>query len=354
MLPTAFVLAAGIQVQTVIRGDRPECQQCLRIDSITTLEFAPSAGVMDPRPWSATVGANGDVFLVTADWRLVQYGARGRLVRVAARGQGPGEFQRPQLVLRYGDSVLVFDRAGRMSVLGPDGSYTRSIPWTPATTFDMVVVDNRLVINGIIQSRARIGFPLHSADLGGEPGLAFGSRTPDFRFDAPPTWRRRLARGRSSTVWALRELQYQAESWQLGDSARMRASFRREVQWFPAQQEYEVPTPARAPLTVVTDAQEDSSGRLWVLVTVPGPNWQRALGPERRSPYGDTYYQPEFFDSLHTSVLEIVDPSRGVLVASQRLPGYFIFLLESGLALRFRQTEQGEVFDVFRVSLRAS
>ena len=307
---------------------------------------------MDPRPWSATVGPHGDIFLVTADWRLLQYSSSGRLIRVAARGAGPGEFQRPQLLVRYHDSVLVFDRAGRVSVLGPDGSYVRSSPWTPALTFDMVASGAGLVSNGIIQSRARIGYPLHSMAIDGSPGAAFGSRTPDFRFDAAPTWRRRLAESRGGRVWSFKEIEYAAELWEPGDSARLVTAFRVDANWFPARQEYSVPTPTKAPLTAVTDVREDSLGRLWVMVTAPSTSWQRALGPERRSPYGETYYQPEFFDSLHATVVQLIDPTRGVLVASRRLDGYFLFILERGIIVRFRQTEHGEYYDLFRISVR--
>lgn len=81
------------------------------------------------------------------------YSARGdHLHTSGGRGEGPGEFQRPQRLLALpGDSVLVVDGA-RATVLGPAGSYARD--FTSAGTGSRAGVVGRLGDGRLVATQA--------------------------------------------------------------------------------------------------------------------------------------------------------------------------------------------------------
>ena len=77
--------------------------------------------------------ADGGVVLLNAGTQEIRYfDAEGGFVRTAGgRGEGPGEFLTPvRLYPLANDSIVVFDRASqRLSLVGPDGDFVRSIPF---------------------------------------------------------------------------------------------------------------------------------------------------------------------------------------------------------------------------------
>lgn len=92
-------------------------------------------GQLDGEPWQqlhrvagiAGTG-NGGLLIVNGDPVEIRFfDSAGRFLKAAGRaGDGPGEFRFPLLVpFPGGDSLWIYDRVGRFSVLGPEGEFGR-------------------------------------------------------------------------------------------------------------------------------------------------------------------------------------------------------------------------------------
>jgi len=84
-------------------------------------------------------------------------------------------------------------------------------------------------------------------------------------------------------------------------------------------------------------------------VLVADPDWKNALTAVGRL-QGRTALGYTTPDAYFDSIIEVIDPRTGELVASGRSPHAILFLLNKGMALSYREPDGVPYVDVWRLS----
>jgi hypothetical protein len=244
------------------------------------------------------------------------------LKRIGRDGEGPGEFRRIFHVHELPSAYLVFDsRLQRVTRLSKDNLEvlgTAQFPRVEGATPLLVFEDGSYLRSGISRTREGAGRFFHLFDASGRGIRSFGGReeVPGSRFQTYP---RVLALSCDGTFWAADYLQYRLERWDR--EGNLLEIIERVADWHP---DYSLDENGRLPRgdrTRIQGLWEDQDGLLWVLGReVKG-------GPVIGSNLEDL-----------TSVIEVIDPKGGTLVASYRVEGVMAFPTRSG----FYQTVRRE------------
>jgi hypothetical protein len=152
-------------------------------------------------------------------------------------------------------------------------------------------------------------------------------------------------------VWAAPVTRYVLELWTF--SGRKVRELERNVSWFKPHKQLGLnrDKPNAAPNPGIVDLRMDSAGRLWVIVHVADEKWTSGLG-NVRGMYNRQVRGIADTDNYWDSIIEVIDPVAGTLVASQRFDQALHWISESAYASTYRQSAEGVPFvDVFRVSL---
>ena len=224
-------------------------------------------------------------------------------------------------------SAIAMDLQGRLHVMDPIRG-ERLVLQVPSGTvvqrqrlegrfiWDLVFDSSRFVAAGPIATRNAAGFPLHVYNGQGEWKLSFGVEEPAFRGDLMPLLLRRLASTGGPSFWAAPINEWRLERWTF-DGHRV-AELVGEREWFdPWVHRSRVRSLDRAPETFTVGLAADTLG-VWMLFGIAAPEWKEALDT-LRDPMGYRMIRPG--GRYHDTVLELVDPVRGTLVASTRLEG---------------------------------
>ena len=109
----------------------------------------------------------------------------------------------------------------------------------------------------------------------------------------------------------------------------------RSPEWFRPHLRGGRPDPALPPAPTLRAVREDTDGRLWLLSAVADARWRSALGS---SPEGVTYSDPNrYFDSI----VEVVDPRRGEVLATLRMDQFLTEMPRAGEAAYFHEDLSG-------------
>ena len=239
---------------------------------------------------------------------ILVYDTAGALVsRLGRRGKGPGEYEGIHLiVVGPGDTLHVVDRnLARRTVLSPDHEVVRTHPLPGSNIYDVVVnEDGSLLVQTMLMSRDAIGLPIQLVDPAGKVTRSFGSTRPEYSRERPWERYRALTSAGDGRVWSAYHHQYQIELW--GPAGTLVRALRRDVPWFTPWETYEPPIPT------LRSIRQDEEGLLWVLIPVPDPNAPEEVGPGSHPP-----------DAVWDTVIEVIDPAAGTLVASVRHPRLF-------------------------------
>ena len=327
-----------------------EGQETLRLASCTTCELTVShlvslGAVADPE--TPADRFHGDVvhdargrYFVKAGWpvnRVLVYDSGGSLESVWGRGgEGPGEYQDiGQLLMLLGDSLGVVDGEGmRLTVLDTEGSVARTQP-LPIRPFQVAQLDGgTLVVAGLGHTPSEAEYVMHLMLTDGSVS-PFGPAQMVLR-TRPSASQRNLATA-GQTVWAARPDRYELTEY-AKDGIPLRV-LKREVDWFP-NREIEGPMdPAKEPpAPYLMAVRVDQDGFIWTMVTLADANWTPP---------------PDDVESIswqreYDSIVEVIDPDRGVIVRSQRFPWYGQGFTNDGLVVSRRQDALGvTVLDVW-------
>jgi hypothetical protein len=140
------------------------------------------AGSEFQNPRGLAVDAKGYVYVADAGANDIKvFGPDGKFVRTLGRkGQGPGEFQGPELIETSGEKLFVWETLNRrISLLRLDGSFIKSVPFSPGVFGILVrmgaLADGRLVLfierglpqdfSGPVPQTQDFAVELYSADL---------------------------------------------------------------------------------------------------------------------------------------------------------------------------------------------
>jgi hypothetical protein len=146
---------------------------------------------------------------------------------------------------------------------------------------------------------------------------------------------------------------YRIEVWDL--SGTHLRTLEREAAWFPPGGEAGSPSADRQarPNAGLWTPRFDEHGRLWTFARVADGDWADALetGPD---PYGRPRMGvPQGSQSdLYDSMIEVLDPATGRLLASTRIDAALGFLLPGGYAASYREDDGGNPFiDIWRMEV---
>lgn len=336
VLTLALSSSATAQVQMEV-DDREQCPTCaIQLDLLVTLGSVsePTVGATSHALWDS----NDRIFLGhdQAPSQIMQFDSTGAFVRALGReGDGPGEHRRlMRIALGPGDSLYAFDYgAPRVTVYTPDLEVGR-VDRLPGPVRDAVVfTDGRMVLHARIPTSEKIGLPLHLASSDGSVLHSFGASNPVERPGRPALQLRYLARASSDAVWAARMNEYVVEQWRRDGTLVRRLE--RDPDWFDGWLKRRGVSASEPPQSFLRGVHQDDHGRLLVLATVAGENWEEGVervGDQR----GERSVRVRNLELLYDSRLDIIDPETGRLVVSQRLPQNLVGFTNRGDLVGYR------------------
>jgi hypothetical protein len=269
--------------------------------------------------------------------------ASGKFVSViGAEGSGPGEFRSPYRVLVTGDSAIVFDAVlGRATTIGPSGAVGGTIPWR-ATPLDAVVLsDGSFALASPAGSRRALA----QATKTGEVVREFGD-------SLPRMFNRWHLAASGSRFWSAPSLyQLRFEEWRAPDS--LVRVVEPVTSHFVPYDRYLLATEDRPYPPALRGFWLDSLSRIWALIEVPGAEWRSGLGPPRRGEDGQMVRQIVDANRAYASVVLVIDPSTGEILAERTIDGWFYEVVEPFVIMRAQQNNDGWYrAELWRVAMR--
>ncbi len=263
---------------------------------------------------------------------LAVFDSSGRYRRTVGReGGAPGEYRGIASIANYrGDSLLVLDWGNsRFSVLDPSFSYVRggALPFTPALK-TVSLGDGSFVHARHAQTPDRVGQPLQRLSPRGEWLSSFGSADGIYRPDIPLLLSRTLATADAGRIWSAAVTAYEISRIDVASGRVVQRLFR-DVPWFPDWRRPGVvgSEPDRPPRPLLVAMREDAEGLLWVLVAVPDARWRTQVRRGQGAHGHAVADEQEYYDTI----IEVIDPRRGELLASRRVGEYIRQFVDDAL-----------------------
>jgi hypothetical protein len=254
-----------------------------------------------------------------------------------------------------GDSLLVVDIDNWLvSVLSPRYEYVRSLRMPGFSEDFLPLPDGSMLSNIVSRDVDLAGVPLFRTTSAGTLAEAFGADSFVFTQAHTNVVRRRLGTAMAGFFWAAHRDRYEIELW--SSSVQHIRTIRRRVSWFPpgTRDQLLVADEGR-PGTRIESVEQDSVGRLFVVISTAVAGWQPTFwqGQDRPSerPVPPHATLHPFFDTI----LEVIDPAAGTVLASERTTGRLLPVRGSARYLySWRALPSGrQVIDLWEVSLIA-
>lgn len=247
--------------------------------------------------------------------------------RVGRPGEGPGEYGHVWFVREHGDELHVFDRRRRrMTVLDRDDYEV--VGTAPAVCLqcspgDMAILpDGSPVLNfgvpmggferysTVEELRAAESHTVvHVLGEDGRPRLSM-DETP--RTAAGPSFRHLDVAPDGSLVSA-RLMEYRIDRWDPATGGHL-GTLVRDADWWPEDNPAPPAAPDVRPPTTMEAMHVDETGRLWVYVSRPTPDWRDHVESTGLPEYmGSWQYGP----GATEWVIEVVDMEAGEVIVSQ-------------------------------------
>ena len=360
--PLALLVAAlsmagthnvGAQQKSVVRGP-PTCTQCqIRLDHSVTLDGNRSPAVGEPLTLARM--SDGRILLKTmaGEPSIAVFDSTGAFIRrIGRRGGGPGEFLTVgRFRVTGNDTLRVFDLgASRVKVFTSSFAPVETLPvdvWPSDVEF---LADGRIVASQVPNARSS-ALPLHVIGKDGKIERSFGAENAKYRREESHLMWRWIAPVGNDRVWAAPVTKYVLELWTF--SGQKIREIERSVSWFKPHKQFghNPDQPNAPPNPGVMDLRIDSAGKLWVILHVADEKWKSGLG-NVRGLYNKQVRGIADENKYWDSIIEVIDPVSGTLVATQRFDQPLRWISESDFARSYRQSAEGVPFvDVFRVSL---
>jgi hypothetical protein len=349
----SMMLAGGCH-DSAVRDDH---NSGINIRHLVTLGTEEGVGALSSPPSSIATDSRGRWY-VTAPYdageeRAFVFDSSGEyLQRIGGIGEGPGEFQRADVVtVSAGDSLIIRDsRTGRVSVFSSDYEFVRTIRGVAPYSRAIELGDGTFVVNNTGYPKP----PLTRFDRDGATLGTFGETTEEFE----PLFEylrvvRVLTPGTGGRFWSAKYgFEYSITQWDSSGTAISRLSPERE--WFPPYDMAWGPAPDREPNAMIWGLWEDH-GLLWVVAQVSDPQWNRGLGGSRRVE-GHEVYQVLDPTQVWDALIEVIDPaSDGRIVHQRRFEDALYAVVGPGVLYSFQETELGFwLIDVWQVELAST
>jgi hypothetical protein len=101
------------------------------------------------------------------------------------------------------------------------------------------------------------------------------------------------------------------------------------------------------PYSAALDIHEDVRGRLWIASRVPSPDWTKY--PTENVPNRGQVESPKRYNTM----LELIDPSTGKTLASQRLQKKIMqFIDDTHIVTSSEDDDGNEIFEIYSIQLK--
>jgi hypothetical protein len=332
--------AALAQTRTVTGA--PACDSCrIQLDRTVRIgERSDSVGIAGlPR---VALGARGNFYVISdllPTAGALVYDSAGRHQGTLGReGSGPGELrQAVRIATNSPGQVFLQDPYGTVHVFGPDGHFMQSLPGiAPALTNMAVIGDSMLALPTRSRPRTAPDRPVQLyGTRSGRWLLGIGPRE-DLVGSTPPTIAS-VAASASGAVWIVR-VPDEIQLWSLNGSRLATLSWSRDwlrfagVARLPPENAY-----------VLHDVWEDpANGLLWVVSVFDDPDAANDPPPGRAGqPIPRGALDPSRLNAAKNSVVSVLDPRSGRIVAHLRLDEAIYEFLRDGRIVTMRENADG-------------
>ena len=344
--------AAAVEVH----GDSSCVSLMLSVRRVGTLMDRASRPVTLGMPRSATRSSGGNIVVSYYSRQFVPavFDSLGRMQHETLPTDAV--FSGMTYVLRgAGDSLEVHDEGtGRVTVLDAAYRVRRSFAMDIPMLHDVVrTPSGAFAAAALVPTAEQAGYPLHSFAASGELIRSFGADVALLDPGNRGALRRELAPSTGSRFWAAHAAEYEVELFDT-TGARLFRLVRDSAQ-SPLRHRVADSVVDFAPRPAVTGVREDAEGRLWVLMQVPAPNWREAGRYSKRAVDDTVLVVPQYVDRLFQTVVEVIEPKSGRLVASRQFPSALVSFVDEHSVLGLRQRVDGKwETDIWRLSLRGS
>jgi len=331
----AIVMIAGtmssVEAQNTIQiGDSPTCASCaVELQAIVRLGSLDDPAGFGPVVQIAANSKNQYVVSSTTfDGELFLYGEDGKFIRtIGRRGEGPGEFSRTQLLaFDAQDSLHAMDASGpKHSVFAPDLTFVRAVQ-QQTRTLAMRIEPSGTVFVVAPKMSGEASFALQVLSPDGAALQAFDPIDPNASGQA--------ALGRSITVdpsgrrWSIGTAVYRLKEW--STDAQVTRVFEAKRDWIPETIPMRLERNQQPPAQIA-GLEADEAGLLWVFAVLPDANWSPPTPGSRLDP-----------GSMYDTVVEIIDPDTGRLLARSRLDP-LVLPFARGRAYSMVEEESGDL-----------
>lgn len=280
-------------------------------------------GIFDRIPSRALIGEKGHIFVAVRPGRSLAYefDSSGRFIRrIGRHGHGPGEYEEATGLLKgLNDSIVILDiRQLRRSVLSPAGKFVRSTPMPLQSVLALQMRNGQQIVFSSSGSSEQVGRLFHVIDNVGSYVRSFGDAPMGAVMTDGQSRGLLLAPSQGNTFWAHSYVRYVVQRWD--QSGRLLSTLVRNAPWFRTDVPISTGQDGTRPTGTFVGVREDNQGVLWTVVNVASDNWQKALG----SPTiirGSRNYRNIRNDLLFDSIVEAIDPIKGEVIQSIRIPG---------------------------------
>jgi hypothetical protein len=235
-----------------------------------------------------------------------------------------------------GSLALLSEQRTRIVRMSAEGAL-RSEVAVPPNTHRFLPAGNRTVVNAEVRTPDAVGLPLHVVSSSGSVTTSFGNADPTVLPREGYQWRRRLAPSQRGHVWSANPDSYSLELWDT--RGRLLRQLVRKSPWWDSASTGADPGlfASEKPRAELIAIWEDSSGLLWTQVKVAAGDWSALsmdeIAGRRAAPFRLAQYD-EFFET----VIEVIEPDGGTVLATLRFPGAVGLLLRGNLFAKWQQT----------------
>ena len=347
-LVAALVACTAATVQQSI-PNQESCPSCvIRTQPVVRIGTADGPSALPFKPHHIAIDAKGRYWVLVTGQPIMVFGSDGQFQRSVGRiGDGPGEIRWPYRAAAAGNSMLVAEEDGLVTVFGPDFDYVRRFR-LPMRVSEIAVLrwPGSVLVGGSYRSPQGIGFPLHLVDMSAESAVVDRSFGPDPDGELRPRWEwaldQRLGVPNGGTIWAADRYRYRLTSWT--SDGELLDSIMRDPSWFSGLSPGAIGLPDKPPDPEMIGAIPDTTGHLWVFSHVPGPRW-RAAWAERVERYGapppgasevpGRMVPPS--NELYSTMVEVLDLKSQRVVVRENIDKYIFGVLPGPRAIAYSE-----------------
>ena len=325
--------------------DQPSCASCaIRAEPLVRFGDIDGPAAIATVPGTVRVDQRGRYWINGGPLPQI-FADDGRFIAIFSRkGSGPGELTGGGVPTPIGpDSVLVIDNpAGRAIVAGPDLKPGRVIETPKILRYGTVVEwPGLLFFNAHIQTREMIGWSMHTLSMTEASAAILRSAGHDGGNPRPLDTDKlmlRLASPQGGNVWTADAMKYRLTQWDRNLEALQ--TLERHPRWWSRPSVDLVGSRSKPPDPHVVALELDETGLLWIFAHVPGTDW-RAGWPQSKPGAQETSVNEMRLDRLYRTVVDVIDPQAGTLVATTTIDRFTVNALPDRRLATYAVTNEG-------------